>query len=588
MDLPTLHETETPYGQFTEGAAERRGGADLRLQPYVTTTDEDDSIVYEEEEFPLLRTIVGRDDTRALEQYLTTAPWAIPRAPAIPVELQRYLPDQDYFFFAARRGALGVLQMLLAHGTESKDPHPFTEIRFKERGYELLNVAARWGHFEMVKFLLGNQPLYADLHERDPEGFTPIASAARFPPYDFLTAPFPEGVSATRSEAVINLLLDRGACACDVVFPTGRREKSPDTVLTLAVRWAGPELLKTLIERGVHIHAKVIKSKWELIFWNETGENFEADALFIACTVANFNAVKVLLDYSGVDAIHSRDSRGSLPIHWATQNALANGPGKCSAWTLRDKVQNITSIIGHLLDSDPTTINAQDNNGNTPLHYATRAIGRHDELYSPVLKLLCDRGGDSSIRNNKGQTPLHTLFKRDGIEPRYETTDKYAPVMDTSAVFTLLAHGANATDVDDDGNTPLHYVAEILHYANAVSVLLDSGADPTRRNLNQETALHRAARGHYRTMHWEIKAEERIKAQEDMVARLVKVGGAELMDQTDAEGKCPRQLCDEQRDAWRECDLPPGQRALGRSNGGRGGRGGRGGQNGRGGRGAVS
>ncbi|SPJ75771.1 related to ankyrin [Fusarium torulosum] len=522
MDLPPLQETETPYGRFTEGSAERRGGFDLRLQPYVTTTDEDGSIVYEEEDFPLLWTIIRRDDTRALEQYLVTAQWAIPRAPAIPVGLQEYSADLDYFLFAAQRGALGVLQMLLAHGTESNDPHPSTEIRFKDRGYELLNVAARWGHFDMVKFLLENQPLYADLHGRDPKGFTPITSAADFYSTRFLVAPFPGGVSSIRNEAVINLLLDRGACACDVVLPTGGREKSPDTLLTLAVRWAGPELLKTLIERGADIHAKVIKSKWGLRFWNETGETFEADALFIACTVANFNAVETLIDYSGVDAIeiiHSRDSRGSLPIHWATQNALADGSGQCSAWLLRERVQNITSIIGHLLDLDPTTINAQDNSGNTPLHYATRAIGRHDELYSPVLKLLCDRGGDSSIRNNKGQTPLHTLFKRDGIEPRYETTDEYAPVIDTSAIFTLLAHGANATDVDDDGNTPLHYVAEILHYANAVSVLLDSGADPTRRNLNQETALHRAARGHYRSMHWRITAEERIEAQEDMMQR---------------------------------------------------------------------
>jgi ankyrin repeat protein len=567
MDSLTIHKTEKPYSQFTEASARTKGGLGRRLQPYVTITDEDGSIAYEELDLPLMATIVRGDDTRALKEYLTNASWVIPRAPAIPLGLEEYSTDIDYFFYAVLRGALGVLKMLLAHGTESEDPYPPTEIRFKEREYELLNLAARWGHFDMVKFLLENQPLYAELHQRDPEGFTPIASAADFYPTRFLNTFIPGGVSAARNEAVINLLLDRGACASDVVLPMGEGDKPPDTVLTLAARWAGPALLRTLIERGADVHAKVIKSDSELTFWNSPGETFEVDALFIACSVANFDAVKTLIDYSGVntDAIHSRDSRGSLPIHWATQNASADGTGGCPAWLLQEKVPNITSIIAHLLDLDPITINAQDNNGNTPLHYATRATGRHDELYSSVFKLLCDRGGDSSIRNDKGQTPLHTLFECDGIESdrvnsRYETTDKDAPVMETSSILTLLAHGANATDVDDDGNTPLHYVAEILDYANAVSVLLDHGADPSQRNSKQETALHRAARGHYRPRDWRFNAEHRIEAQEDMMARLIKVGGEGLMDQTDAEGNCPRQLSEEQRDAWRKRDGPAWKR----------------------------
>lgn len=564
MDSLTIHKTETPYSQFTEGPAGTRGGFYRRVQPYVTITDEDGSIAYEELNLPLMAAIVDRDDTRALKEYLINASWLIPRAPSIPLGLEEYSTHLDYFVCAAHGGRLGVLKMLLAHGTESEDPNPPTEIRFKEREYELLHIAARWGHFDMVEFLLENQPLYANLHERDLEGFTPIASAADFYPTRFINADFPGGVSATRNEAVIQLLLDHGACAWDVVLPMREGDKPQDTVLTLAARWAGPALLRTLIERGADVHAKVIKSDSGLSLWNSPGETFEVDALFIACSVANFDAVKTLIDYIGVDtdAIHSLDSRGSLPIHWATQNAAVDGQIAHLAGILQEKVQNITSIIAYLLDLDPTTINAQDNKGNTPLHYATRAIGRHDELYSPVFKLLCDRGGDSSIRNDKGQTPLHTLFKRNDIERNFEATNGDAPVMDISSILTLLAHGAKATDVDDDGNTPLHYVAEVLAYVDVVSVLLNHGVDPTRRNSKQETALHRAARGEYRWMDFRINAEDRIEVQEDMMARLIKVGGEGLMDQTDAEGKSPRQLSEEQRDAWRKCDGPAWVRPL--------------------------
>ncbi|RGP66166.1 hypothetical protein FSPOR_6786 [Fusarium sporotrichioides] len=530
MDLSPSIELETIYYRFTDGAAERYGSADRRLHPYVTTTDEDGFILYEEEDFPLLDQIIKENDARALRQYLTNAPWAVPAAPDIPAALKGDSIGSDYFLTAACSGGLDVLQMLLAHGSEGKHHQSPTKIRFKERGYELLNEAAKWGHVEMVQFLLDHQPLYADINEHDPNGFTPIASAASFYHTRNLVPYNDIGVSASRNEAVINLLLDRGACAFDVVLPGVDVEKPPDTVLTLAVRWASSSLITTLVKRGADVLTKVTKTKWRLGFWRENSGNFEVDALFIACAIANFNAVNVLTDclvvgFDAADIKCRRDSRGSLPIHWATQNAFADGCGQTSDEGLREVVQGITSIAEYLLDLDPASINSQDYNGNTPLHYANRAIGRHDKLYAPIFKLLCDRGGNASIRNNKGETPLHTLFKRDGIEPRYETTDDFAPVMDTAAIYTLLAHGANASDVDNDGNTPLHYAAEILHYVNAVSVLLDHGADPTVPNLKQETAVHRAACGNYRSMDYRTKAEEKTKAQENMLAMLVQVGG---------------------------------------------------------------
>ncbi|CAG7562027.1 unnamed protein product [Fusarium equiseti] len=579
MDPTISFTSNPPYRPFTDAAVEDRG-AWFRLQPNVTATDKDGSILYEQRDFTLLCTIVSYNDTRALREYLANGSWAVPRAPDIPSELIGDTLRGDYFHNAAADGCLGTLQMLLARGIKENIQSP-ARIRFKHRGYELLHVAVKWGHIDVAQFLLQNQPLYADIHERDPKGRTPILVAADFYATKFLAG---EGGDPARNERVVNLLLDYGACATDVI-PSTYEDKPAETVLTLAARWAGPELIKRLTGQGADVHTKVEKAEWRLDFWNNH-EITEVDALFIACTCANFDAVKTLIGILQVtmqaeEISHLQDSRGSLLIHWATQNDTAHRA--CYDWLLKERVPNITKIVDFLLSLNPTTVNAQDNEGNTPLHYATRAMGRHKGLFAPVFTFLCDRGADASIRNNKGQTPLHTLLKVEKDEIRRYTCFESEFVLDTSAVLTLLAHGASATDADNDGNTPLHFIAEILNYSNGLSLLLEHGADPTLQNEKGETAVHRAARGSYLTMAWRIEAPERIVAQDEVIGMLVKVGGQELMDLMDADGKSPRKVCEETREAWREHDIPAWKRQQNRfgriprggaSRGGRGGRGG--------------
>ena len=352
------------------------------LTPSLTITDEDGSILQETNDFSVFTGIVYRNDTRALEKYLEIGSWAIPRAPDIPPSLVGNSNAMDYFYKAAEDGCVDTLRMLLARGIRESTQFP-ARIRFKERGYELLHVAAKWGQHNLVQFLLENQPLYAEIHERDPEGRTPILAAAHFYAIKFLAD---ETINPARNERVVNLLLDHGACAGDAVSfeNTG---KPFETVLTLAARWASADLIRRLIEEGASIHTKVTKAKWAPGSSSHL-ETFEVDALFIACTFANLDAVKLIIGnlqvtMHGEEISHFQDNRGSFPIHWATQND--SSPGLCRDWLLKEMVPNITSMIDFLLNLDPTTINAQDNEGNTPLHYATLAMGRHNGLFAPVF-----------------------------------------------------------------------------------------------------------------------------------------------------------------------------------------------------------
>ncbi|CVK94827.1 related to ankyrin [Fusarium mangiferae] len=503
MPLPPLPNYKFSYEEFTvdpNQESEADGFGRLYATP-MTMTTEDGSILYETGDFNLLFQIICSNDTKTLERYLVAAPRIILEASKILIGYQGIHDNEDCLLEAVQTGCLNALKMLLSHFMQLREGDLMLQVRFKQRRYKLLNRAAKWGHIEVVKYLLDNQPLYADIHARGSHGHTALL------------------------------------CAADLYF------------LSLAVKWASPELIKRLIASGADPNTKVMRGPGGLIFWNQHDPFNELPALFDACTHANFKFVETLINCRDIavgvtDVLFTRDNRGSIPLHWATQSRL---PAEFDGFPdLEEIAQNIANTVELLLSLDPATINVQDNDGNTPLHYATRSEGRHNKLYIPVFKLLCDNGSDASVRNKNDETPLHTLFLLHRNNNSFTDQD---PV-DPAAISIMLAHGASPTDTDNAGNTPLHLAASNLHWTEALLYLLERGADPAQKNLKQETALHRAACGSYKGTHLLVRSDERIRAQENVLAILVKAGGDELMDQADAEGKTPRQICKSKRDEW--------------------------------------
>ncbi|KLO96708.1 ankyrin [Fusarium fujikuroi] len=563
---------ESPYYRFTKNPnaeCESQGReADCPVPMMMLHTD--GSILYENVHFDLLYTIIAENDTNTLQKYLVIAPWAVSMETVFTNDLwavpDRYLftdyasdvvLDMDPCMWATCKGSLGVFKILLNHCTKGKDSD--MEIRgFDSGGLLLLNEAARHGHVDIVRFLLNNQPRYSRIDERDANDCTALLSAAAARYIDRSTSLREE------LEAIISLLLDQGASASDVSYWD---EELRNTVLTSAAEWAGSQLIKRLIDDGADIYTKVVRGRWEDKLWNLPEGSFEVNALYVACTHANFEAVKSLIDCRGaevemLDVIWQRDTLGSLPLHWVNQTCLPKESFGYSKEAVYDKARSITDIIELLLDLDPTIINVSDKDGNTPLHYATRSPSRYDKMYTPIIQLLCARGADASIQNTESQTPLHTLFRlEDGDEYRDYICKKSS--VDPVTVLTLLAHGASPADIDMAGDTPLHIAAANLEWADVVSLLLVHGADPALPNLKGQTALHRAAGGTYLGRNKDYQAPERIRAQEDVFSRLVKAGGVELMDLTDAEGMKPGEISNRTRKAWKELDGPPKQTGNG-------------------------
>ena len=131
---------------------------------------------------------------------------------------------------------------------------------------------------------------------------------------------------------------------------------------------------------------------------------------------------------------------------------------------------NLPMLIISLLNQG-ADINAQDNDGKTPLHTAVSTIfgGRERE----AIEMLLNQGADANMRDNDGDAPLHTVC--------WHNFHEMAEV--------LLKYGANVNVKDNDSNTPLHRAV----WSNALEtaeVLLKHGAHPNAKNNDGNTPLH--------------------------------------------------------------------------------------------------
>lgn len=96
-----------------------------------------------------------------------------------------------------------------------------------------------------------------------------------------------------------------------------------------------------------------------------------------------------------------------------------------------------------------------------------------------MLKFLFELGADASIRNQNSMDMLHVL----GFTQNDEAID---PVI----IERLVAHGANLSDIDIRGNTPLNQMTINFRQVEAVRALLRCGASTKVKNPKGDTPPH--------------------------------------------------------------------------------------------------
>jgi len=128
------------------------------------------------------------------------------------------------------------------------------------------------------------------------------------------------------------------------------------------------------------------------------------------------------------------------------------------------------------------SVNAQDEDGKTPLHYLVSSSRIKSEGYETEQVLLLDtllnNGADPNIQDKKGNTVLAQALQA--------TIGQHIGIMELQK---LLESGANPNIKNNDGKTSLMLACEINANYEVIVALLQAGADPKLLDNTQKAAI---------------------------------------------------------------------------------------------------
>jgi ankyrin repeat protein len=139
-----------------------------------------------------------------------------------------------------------------------------------------------------------------------------------------------------------------------------------------------------------------------------------------------------------------------------------------------------TAIIDLLLTSK-ADLEAADEDGNTPLHYACGAM-RRDELDVDLVKVLLERGAKADARSNGNISPLHEAIASGRPDIAELLIARGADLRVVTSRGTLMS-AACAGDYTTNADNP-HTTGEMFKFLRAKGLPLD---DPPGFDIQKET-----------------------------------------------------------------------------------------------------
>jgi len=249
-------------------------------------------------------------------------------------------------------------------------------------------------------------------------------------------------------------------------------KQSGFTALHFAVRAGSVDAIRALLKAGATVH-------------DTTSDGTGVMVMAIAST--NFELADWLLE-QGADP--NAAGQGWTPLHQIAYtrrpNTGVNNPGLVP----RDKIDSLT-LARRLIarGADPNKVATKNPDvtsvgrkrltevGATPFWVAAQTLDL------PYMRLLAEHGADILRANATGDTPLLAaaglVIEKPGESPG-------SPEEVAAAIKFCLEHGADATTVDEDGNTALHGVA-VWGSNAAVEMLVAAGARLDVKNKKGQT-----------------------------------------------------------------------------------------------------
>uniref|UniRef100_A0ABD2XJY3 PRANC domain-containing protein n=1 Tax=Trichogramma kaykai TaxID=54128 RepID=A0ABD2XJY3_9HYME len=207
----------------------------------------------------------------------------------------------------------------------------------------------------------------------------------------------------------------------DKVVQVDARDKLGNTPLHLALRYGFENLTELLLRRGAEPNSANDRGLTPLHIICKSGNDDVSEILlklFFEINDANHRAVQ----------IDAQDERGETPLHYAL-------------------VRSFKKAIELLLKRDASP-NVASQEGSTPLHTICHRWKDDDSLVLlKILFVICDEKHQTvkiDAQNTEGRTPMHLA-----------ADNELRKVMEC-----LLRRGANLNLTDKDGLTPLHIICQ--------------------------------------------------------------------------------------------------------------------------------
>ena len=292
------------------------------------------------------------------------------------------------------------------------------------------------------------------------------------------------------------------------------------TPLMSAVNRGHIELVRLLVANKATLNQKE-KDGWTALHQTVNPSNKGGDELQAKIAQA--------LIQSGAD-INAQTNIGETPLNLAAYNNRAlvaqtllaakadTTISDSDGWTPLMYAVNQGHIeLVRLLATNKVTLNQKQKDGWTALHITANESNKGgDELQAQIAKLLIQAGADINAQKNDGNTPLNlaALNNRPLVakallaakaDPTLSNSDDWTPLMSAvneghiELVRLLVTNKATLNQQEKDGWTALHFTANESNkggdelQAQIAKLLIQAGADINAQNNNNDTPLNFAA-----------------------------------------------------------------------------------------------